>query len=172
MNRRHALAGLSALAGHALFPDVLGAFGRVAAALDADPAAWTPVLVTRAQGQALAEAVDTILPTTSTPGAKAARVHVFVDLVLAKCVAAPDQKTLLAAIDALGPGFVTATPAARQAALEAMDKGAFALLKELTVLGYFTSEIGATEALAYDRIPGGYWGNVDLKPGQKSWATR
>lgn len=172
MKRRHVLAGLSAIAGHALFPEVLGAFGRIAATLDAAPDAWTPVVVSAAQGAALADAVDTILPATSTPGAKAARVHVFVDLVLSKCVAAADQKRLLAAIDALGSAFVTATPAARQKALEAMDKDAFALLKELTVLGYFSSEIGATQALAYDKVPGGYWGNLPLKPGQKSWATR
>jgi hypothetical protein len=169
MNRRHALMGLSAIAGHALFPGVLEAFAK-AIAMPAD--AWTPQLVSAAQGQGLAEAVDTILPTTSTPGAKAARVHVFVDLVLSTCVAPADQKKLLAAIDALGPAFVTAAPAARQKALEAMDKDAFAMLKELTLLGYFSSEIGATQALAYDKVPGGYWGNVDLKPGQKSWATR
>ena len=46
------------------------------------------------------------------------------------------------------------------------------MLKELTVLGYFSSEIGATQALAYDKVPGGYWGCLDLKPGQKGWATR
>jgi hypothetical protein len=67
---------------------------------------------------------------------------------------------------------VSAPPAERQKALEAMDKDAFAMLKELTVLGYFSSEIGATQALAYDKVPGGYWGCLDLKPGQKGWATR
>jgi hypothetical protein len=116
--------------------------------------------------------VDTILPQTSTPGAKAARVHVFVDLALAKCVSPTDQKKVLAALDALGPEFVAAAPAARQKALEAMEKNAFAMLKELTVLGYFSSEIGATQALAYDKVPGGYWGCLELKPGQKGWATR
>ena len=79
---------------------------------------------------------------------------------------------MLTALDALGPAFVTAAPAERQKALEAMDKDAFAMLKELTVLGYFSSEIGATQALAYDKVPGGYWGCLDLKPGQKGWATR
>ncbi|RQO67360.1 twin-arginine translocation pathway signal protein [Pedobacter sp. KBW06] len=46
----------------------------------------------------------------------------------------------------------------------------FAIIRDLTLLGYFTSEIGATKALAYVEIPGRYDGCVDLKPGQKVWA--
>jgi len=172
MNRRQALAGLSAVAGHALFPDVLGAFARLSPIIAATPTAWRPELVSDAQGRVLAEAVDTILPPTGSPGAKAARVHVFVDLALASCVAPAEQKKVLAALDAIGAAFIEAAPADRVRALEAMDKDAFALLKDLTVLGYFSSEIGATQALAYDKVPGGYWGNLELKPGQKGWATR
>ena len=52
-----------------------------------------------------------------------------------------------------------------------MPPDALGLLRELTVLGYFTSEVGATQALAYEAVPGGYRGCVDLKPGQKAWAT-
>ena len=188
MNRRHALmglsaiaghalfpdvlAGLSAIAGHALFPDVLAAFTQTGGVTTGIGSGWVVQLVNEPQSRILTEAVDTILPQTSTPGAKAARVHVFVDLVLAKCASPADQKKVLAALDALGPAFVTAAPAERQKALEAMDSAAFAMLKELTVLGYFSSEIGATQALAYDKVPGGYWGCLDLKPGQKGWATR
>lgn len=46
----------------------------------------------------------------------------------------------------------------------------FALVRDLTLLGYFTSKIGATQAYAYVPIPGRYDGCVDLKPGQKVWA--
>ena len=45
-----------------------------------------------------------------------------------------------------------------------------ALLRDLTLVGYFTSEVGATEALAYVAVPGAYRGCTDLKPGQKAWA--
>jgi hypothetical protein len=47
----------------------------------------------------------------------------------------------------------------------------FTLVKELTLLGYFSSEIGCTLALAYVPIPGRYEGVVKLKEGQRSWAT-
>ncbi len=172
MNRRQALMGLSAIAGHALFPEALAAFTQTGGVTTGIGSGWVVQVVNEAQGRILTQVVETIIPTTTTPGAEAARVHVFVDLVLAKCVSPADQQKVLTALDALGPAFVTAGPAERQKALEAMDKDAFAMLKELTVLGYFSSEIGATQALAYDKVPGGYWGCLDLKPGQKGWATR
>ncbi|MEJ7779755.1 MAG: gluconate 2-dehydrogenase subunit 3 family protein [Daejeonella sp.] len=46
----------------------------------------------------------------------------------------------------------------------------FALIRELTIMGYFTSELGSTKALAYLPIPGKFDACVDLKPGQKTWA--
>ncbi len=46
----------------------------------------------------------------------------------------------------------------------------FKLAKELTLLGYFTSEPGATQALAYVAVPGRYDGCVKMEPGQKAWA--
>ena len=47
----------------------------------------------------------------------------------------------------------------------------FILGRDLTLLGYFASEIGCTQARAYVQIPGRYDGSAVMKPGQKSWAT-
>jgi hypothetical protein len=44
------------------------------------------------------------------------------------------------------------------------------MMKGLTVTGYFTSEIGATQALEYLPIPGKFEACIPLKPGQKAWA--
>lgn len=46
----------------------------------------------------------------------------------------------------------------------------FAIARDLTMLGYFTSEIGATKAYEYVEIPGRYDGCVDMKPGQRVYA--
>ncbi|WP_113654253.1 gluconate 2-dehydrogenase subunit 3 family protein [Pedobacter namyangjuensis] len=46
----------------------------------------------------------------------------------------------------------------------------FAIARDLTMLGFFTSEIGATKAYEFVEIPGRYDGCVDLKPGQRVWA--
>ena len=46
----------------------------------------------------------------------------------------------------------------------------FTLMKELTLMGYFTSEVGCKEALAFVDVPGRYEGCTTLEPGQKAWA--
>jgi hypothetical protein len=46
----------------------------------------------------------------------------------------------------------------------------FRLLRELTVLGYFTSEIGAKQALRYIETPGRYEGCIPYTKGEKAWA--
>lgn len=47
----------------------------------------------------------------------------------------------------------------------------FMMIKQLTILGYFTSEIGATKALRYMAVPGKYDGSYPFKKGDKAWAT-
>jgi gluconate 2-dehydrogenase gamma chain len=165
--RREHLVAISAVAAHALFGDVADAFARATRGADD----WHPEIVPAAQGPLVAEVVETILPATDTPGAKAARVHLFVDLALARCVPAAGRAAVLAALTTLGGAFLVAAPDARGAQLAQIDPAALGLLQELTILGYFTSEIGATQALAYDPVPGGYRGCVPLAPGQKGWAT-
>ena len=46
----------------------------------------------------------------------------------------------------------------------------FRMMKELTLLGYFTSEIGCTKAQRYAETPGKYDPCVPYKPGDKAWA--
>jgi hypothetical protein len=179
MNRRQSLLTLSAVAGHALFPEVLR---RLGSALAASPAEWRPELVPAAQAPLLAELVETILPETDTPGAKSARVHVFVDLAVKHCRTPEEQRTFLKGLDAAeaacrarhGVGFTAAPVPAREELLRGLESQGdpfFKILKELTVLGYCTSEMGATRLLAYVAVPGEYQGCLDLGPGQKGWAT-
>jgi hypothetical protein len=44
------------------------------------------------------------------------------------------------------------------------------MIKELTLLGYFTSEIGYTQALRYVETPGRFDPCVPYEPGDKAWA--
>jgi hypothetical protein len=47
----------------------------------------------------------------------------------------------------------------------------FRLMKELTLLGYFTSEIGYRQAMRYIETPGRYDPCAPHKPGEKIWAS-
>jgi hypothetical protein len=51
------------------------------------------------------------------------------------------------------------------------DPHYFSLIKQLTLLGYFTSKPGATQALRYVAVPGHYEGVIPYKKGDKAWAT-
>lgn len=46
----------------------------------------------------------------------------------------------------------------------------FTLFKQLTLTGYFNSELGLTKALRYVKIPGKYDGNYPYKKGDKAFA--
>jgi hypothetical protein len=179
MDRRTSLVALGALASHALFPRVLEAWSQTRPAL----ASWVPRALSPADGASLAALADAILPDTDTPGATAAGVHVFVDLVLAECVPAAERQAFvdgLGAVEAAcraehGRGVADVGPEARTALLVRLEGASHPfvrMLKGLVVLGYGTSQLGATQALAYDPVPGGYRGCVPLAPGQHTWAER
>ncbi len=137
----------------------------------------------------LAEIADTILPATSTPGAKAAGVGPFMALMVTDVYDAREQKTFRDGLVKLerecrklhGTDFMTASPAHRTTLLEQLDREQYAqrnngtlhyfrLMKELTLLGYFTSEIGYTQAMRYTETPGRFDPCVPYTPGEKAWA--
>jgi|SRR5216117_4020561 len=186
MNRREAikqvtaLLGGVALTGSGLVTAVERAHAR-AAASHAQVGSFT------AQDIAfLDEVADTILPETKTPGAKAAHVGAFMALMVTDTYEEREQGIFrdgMRQMDAAS--FMATTPAQRLARLEQLDReqkaymdararGApahyFRMIKELTLLGYFTSEIGCTQAMRYEETPGRFEPCVPYTPGETAWA--
>ena len=138
----------------------------------------------------LDEVADTILPTTSTPGAKAAKVGAFIAVMVTDTYHEGQQQTFREGMKTLeaecvkahGAGILAATPAQRLSLLERIDREAhdakgtpgdphyFRMIKELTLLGYFTSEIGCTQAQRYVETPARFVPCVPYTKGEKSWA--
>jgi hypothetical protein len=142
----------------------------------------------------LDEVADTILPTTAkSPGAKAAAAGPFMALMVTDTYTPEDRtifRTGLRSIDDAcrtthGTGFMQATAEQRLALLEALDKEQydyqrnksreepthyFRMMKELAMLGFFTSEIGYTQAMRYKETPGEYQPCVPYVKGETSWA--
>jgi len=171
-NRRRFLQAASMLMGHAAFPQVLAAF--------LEGTSDAPTWLDPREIRLLEQLVDLILPATDSPAASAARTHVFIDLALAACGSDEQQRAFRAGLrDLIEQGFATAD-SERQVELLAQraaadmplpyDRSFFRILKDYTLTGYFHSEIGATQALAWERVPGGYEADVELEPGQKAWA--
>jgi len=170
-DRRSFLRGASVLMGHA-------AFGQVMTAFAAAPRKAS--FFTETEMATLSALVDVILPATDSPAASAADTHFFIDLAIPACAKPAAQKTFRDGLEALGQKrFVRLAPEEQVALLKARasadmelpyDQSFFKILKDYTLTGYFLSEIGATRALAYERVPGGFQGDLPLKPDQKAWA--
>ena len=135
----------------------------------------------------LDEVAETILPETKTPGAKAARVGAFMALMVTDTYEDAHQAIFRDGMRKLNEAsFLTVTPAQRLAQLEQLDReqkaymdarerGApphyFRLMKELALLGYFTSEIGCTQAMRYRETPARFDPCVPYTPGETTWAA-
>ena len=144
-----------------------------------------------------AEFADIIVPTTkSSAGAKAAGLGKFIPMMMQDCYPKEMQTSFAKGFKALQAksladfkkSYVTLTTAERtklMVDLRTMSLAQketkseenkdlvyfFITARDLTLLGYYSSEIGCTKAREYVLIPGRYDGNAPLKPGQKSWAT-
>ncbi len=130
------------------------------------------------QGQLIAEIAELIIPTTDTPGAKAADVPLFIKKILADCYSAENRKAFFEGLDYFekvvvaqtGKSFLELSPDIQVSFLKAaQNEYFFKTLKDLTISGYFSSEIGATQALRYEEIPGRYDGDLPYKKGDKAW---
>ncbi|HRE51072.1 MAG TPA: gluconate 2-dehydrogenase subunit 3 family protein [Flavitalea sp.] len=144
----------------------------------------------------LAEIADTIIPDTDTPGAKKAGVGPFIVMMINDCYPESDKKVVINGLNEIQGrsksnykrDFVLLSLADRESLLKKMEEEAknknevskdeskgvstqfFTLIRELTLFGYFTSEIGATQALNYVAIPGRYEECTILEKDQKAWA--
>jgi Gluconate 2-dehydrogenase subunit 3 len=154
----------------------------------------------------LDEIAETILPETSTPGAKAAQVGAFMALMVSEAYDERARQMFQQGLRQLDEAcrqahacaFMQASAAQRLSLVQALDREQhaamedrapkrrvrapaaapesdepahyFRLMKELALLGYFTSEIGCTRALRYIESPGRFDPNAPHPPGDRSWA--
>src|SRR5206468_5878222 len=173
IDRREAIRRVSLLLGGIA---LAGSGGLVAACERAQQRAATTTSVGTFTAQDIAlldEVADTILPETKTPGAKAAHVGAFMALMVTDTYEDRDQQTFRDGLRQLNEAsFMSATPAQRLALLERLDREQkaygethrddtppaaphyFRQIKELALLGYFTSDIGCTQATRYRETPG------------------
>jgi len=143
----------------------------------------------------LDEIGETIIPTTpDSGGAKAAEIGKFMQAIVTDCYEPADQEIFMSGIGKIqsasnqkfGESFLDLSPDDRLALLNEIDAEAkaynsskkegdpnhyFGLMKQLTLWGYFTSEVGSTQALRYLPVPGKYEGCIPYEKGDKLWAA-
>jgi len=194
MDRREALRRTALIMGGAVSaPAIMGILKGCAPKPTID---WKPVFLTEDQGILVSKVAEIIIPKTDTPGAIDTGVPGFIDLMLKDVYTTEDQDFYLKGLKAFDEqskteygdpfieltaeqqaAFVTKIHAAAVEEAKSSDpapKRPFILMtKELTMLGFFTSEPGATQVLQYVAVPGSYHGCVPLSEAGngKTWAT-
>jgi len=136
------------------------------------------------------EVAETIIPRTTTPGAKDAAVGRFIALYASDCYDDVQQGVLkqgIREIDDVSKSifktvFLKLSAEQKHFLLMSIDKEVksmkdakekkthyYILMKQLTLLGFFTSEPGAKHVLRSLPVPGGYQGCIDYN-GETAWS--
>ncbi|MFP4089769.1 MAG: gluconate 2-dehydrogenase subunit 3 family protein [Cyclobacteriaceae bacterium] len=151
---------------------------------------WQPVFLSKEQAAATAELTERIIPRTETPGAKDVGVPEFIDMMLNEIYTEEEKQRFLDGLaqldkdseNAFGDKFADLSMEQQDEVLQKMavasqshqgeGKPFFLMAKELTMLGFFTSEIGATQVLQYEQVPGRYEGCIPIEQAGngKTWA--
>lgn len=181
-SRRQALFGATLT-----FGALLTSFSLPSVATAQTTLTWSPTVLTQAQAQVLEVVVDLIVPATDTPGAREAGVARFIDRAMANFYDPGQVKMMRDGLDQMqadaqasySTGFTALDVRQQTELLTRYDAEAsprapthfFALIRQATLIGFFTSETGATRTLRYDPVPGEYRGCVPMKEIGRAWAT-
>jgi gluconate 2-dehydrogenase gamma chain len=161
---------------------------------------FTPTFFTDEQAVLIGDLAEIILPRTKTPGAKDAGVPAFIDAFVNEVYSKEEKEKLIEGLNEFNEGtrnrffrlFIECTSDSQRQYVdevhndvfnnaEATSEGWWASnkgekpflykIKELTILGFFSSEAGATQVLQYNPAPGPFQGCVPLDKVGKAWAT-
>jgi gluconate 2-dehydrogenase gamma chain len=151
---------------------------------------WKPQFLSEDQGILISQLSEIIIPKTDTPGAIEVGVPGFIDIIVKDVFDDKEQTHFMKGLDDFsktaaqeyGDPFIELSAEdqtafvkkTHDAAIKNNAKNSFILkVKELTVAGFFTSEVGATQVLQYQAVPGAYKGCLPISEtgNGKTWAT-
>lgn len=183
MTRREAIKRAALFLGVALSPSLIS--GALHAAAAPAGASAKPNFLSAKQMETTAAIAERILPRTDTPGAIDVGVPAFIDLMVGKYSNVEEQKRFtegLAEVDARSAakhqrGYGALTAAQQDAllmelAVEAQkkDKTFCHQIREMTIVGYFTSEKVGRNVLHYLPVPGRFDACVPISEvGNVNW---
>jgi len=194
IDRREALRRAALLLGGALSASTVAGVLAGCEARRTPDGAWAPRALSSEQLDLVATIAEHILPETDTPGARAVGVHRFIDAMLADSFPDEERRQFLAGLSdvdaraqrSCGRAFLRCATLEQRAVLDQLDREAFAAtasppdrlpvpffrtMKELTLVGYYTSEVGATRELRHAPVPGRFEGCVPLDQIGRAWAV-
>ena len=187
MNRREAIKKTTALLGGVVFAPTI--FGVLRGCTPSDET-WRPELFNANQVDLTTNLADIIIPETDTLGAVAAGVPGFIEKMVNEVYTHDERETFLDGLDEFdetcrretSQSFFQLSKEEQHEFALAQNKHAiesefsegpqfFLIFKELTLIGFFTSEPGAIEVLRYEPVPGIYQGCIPFEDVGRTWAT-
>ncbi len=191
ITRREAIMRTGVLMGGVVFaPSILGVLKGCTATPGID---WNPTLFSTSQARMVSALADVILPEDDTPSASQAGVPAFIESMVKNVYNEEQRNSFLEGLDTFGVdssnelngNFYDLTDEVKfeytyglnRTVLEdrsnnhGSEKPFIMIFRELTMLGYFTSEVGATQILRYNPVPGRYDGCVPFEEIGRTWAT-
>ncbi|WP_232830138.1 gluconate 2-dehydrogenase subunit 3 family protein [Lewinella sp. IMCC34191] len=194
LNRRDVLRNISWLAGGAIITPAL-----LHSCQNEPELGWKPAFFSDDEARFVTAYIDTLLPTTDTPGGLDVGVDRFIDKVMAATNADTDEllpmqtgirdfdedaRTRFGKVfheleaDQRGQLFSDAEKSPRYqpavwgtAVGEQPPIGFYRSFKSMVLWGYLSSEKIGTEVLVYDPVPGEYDGDMPLsETGGRSWS--
>lgn len=183
MKRRDAIKNASLLLGYTM---AIGTSAAIMNGCKAEPVIdYVPEFLNMDQLKSVMHIAERIIPQTETPGAISAGVHTFIDQTISRFWEKEDQDKLMSKLNDFdksvlndnGKAFYRLDAVAQdkiitKLAKEEGDDTLFRKMRELTVSGFFTSELGQTEVLNYNPVPGPYQGCIDYIAGTPMDTTR
>lgn len=132
----------------------------------------------------LDEVCEIIMPQTDTPGARGAGVPGAFDALMRNWASAEHQqqfRALLKAFDAAavakaGQLLLQLSPPQRIEVIAAYDaehhqQTPYSTFRDLVLKLYYLSEVGATQELRYEHVPGAWEPSIKITPGTRAWAS-
>lgn len=193
MNRREAVQSLALLTGGILSASTIG---TLLDSCNNDIKTGKGIQFTDIERNMVSTIADIIIPATTIPGAIGAGVPGFVEMMIGQCYPGKEIDSFHKGLAAFGlicskkynHHFLKLSRDKQIEAVKFLDNKVFGKngsgnqwdesvsdfyrnVKGLTVLGYYSSKTGATEALRYLPVPGYYKGCIPYHKGDKEWAT-
>ena len=197
MKRREALKKAVLLTGGALSPSIVSAV-LSGITVGSSGKKWVPKIVNPEQNDLITDIAELIIPETDTPGAKAAKVNEFIDLMLEDWFTVAERNHFFKGLTDLdaraekkySTRFVECEIEDQTTILKKLKKDTlshrnynapgdnqnsilkpfFDQVKELTLTGYYTSEIGATQELKYYVATNNYDGCIPFDKIGRAWS--
>ena len=150
---------------------------------------WTPLFLSTGEAKIINNIAEIILPVDQhSPGAKDVHCPEFVDRMVRDCLSSNEQDTFREGLQIIADDYQktvnaslgSTTTDAMVHYVEDLDRQSFndqdasinrtfRRLKQMVILGYFTSEAVMRKELDYHAIPGEYKGCITITQGAKAY---